>query len=159
MWKKSILKYLLPFGFCLAFSVSMPDTISAAAMPDQVTLSAEQYSRLQAIINQQEQTLNELDLKLQTLSSNSAMQQQTLITLQTELSSSRTQLQQTELSLKTASSSLQTAEETLKKQEKSLQTLQQQVNDLDQEAALARRQRNVWAVGAGLAVLAYFGQR
>ena len=106
-------------------------------------MSAEQYSRLQTIIKEHETTLAQLQNKLDKLSSNST-------TLQTQLAAANEQLRKTKNSLQTANSSLTQASNDLQRQHESLQTLTSQINEITKKQARLKRQRDTWAVAAGI---------
>ena len=128
------------------------DTTTAG--PQQtVTMRVEQYNRLKQIINQQELMLETLQLKLNLLSQHSSADKQTLLQLQDELTSCRAELTQTQQSLLTAKASLMSAEEILRKQEESLRTLTEQINSMTHKEMIMKRQRNTWAVIAGVAAV------
>lgn len=131
------------------------DTTTAGPMQT-VTMQQSQYNMLKEIINQQELTLETLQLKLNLLSQHSSADKQTLMQLQNELTSCRAELTQTQQSLLTAKSSLMSAESTLKKQEESLRTLTEKIAVEEHKAMVARRQRDTYAVLAGVAVLSVF---
>jgi chromosome segregation ATPase len=115
-----------------------------------VTMQRSQYNRLKEIINQQDMTLTQLQVKLSLLKQNSTTQSQTLIELQTQLDNCSAQLILTKSQLTTASDSLTKAEETLKKQEESLQILTKQIKQMEHHASVLQRQRDTYAGLAGL---------
>ncbi len=121
--------------------------------PQTVTMQALQYSRLKEIINQQSMLLETLQLKLTMLSQNSTADKQTLIRLQDDLTSCKAELTQTQQSLTSARASLTLADSTLKKQSEYLQTLTEQISFMTDEQKRLKRQRNTWAVLAGVAAL------
>ena len=98
-------------------------------------------------------TLETLQLKLTTLSQHSSADKQTLLQLQDELTNCKNELTQTQQSLTSARESLTLAESSLKKQSESLQTLTEKINSMNDEQKRLKRQRNTWAVIAGVAVL------
>lgn len=119
------------------------DTTTAG--PQQtVTMQREQYNQLKLIISGQEQSLNELQVKLDKLNSNST-------TLQAQLAQAKERLQKTSSSLTTAESSLQTARDDLMKQSESLRTLTEQINSMINEKKRIKRQRDMWAAVAVIA--------
>ncbi len=121
--------------------------------PQIITMQAAQYNRLKEIINQQSMMLETLQLKLTRLSQNSTADKQTLMRLQDDLMSCRVELTQTQQSLTSARESLTLAESSLKQQSESLQTLTERINLMTDEQKRMKRQRNTWAVIAGVAVL------
>ena len=130
---------------------------TTTAGPQQtITMQQSQYNRLKEIINQQELTLETLQLKLNLLSQHSSADKQTLMQLQNELTSCRAELTQTQQSLLTAKASLMSAENSLQRQEKSLQMLTEKIKAEEHKAMVARRQRDTYAVLAGVAVLSVF---
>lgn len=130
---------------------------TTTAGPQQtITMQQSQYNRLKEIINQQELTLETLQLKLNLLSQHSSVDKQTLMQLQNKLTSCRAELTQAQQSLLTAKASLMSAESTLKKQEESLRTLTEKIAVEEHKAMVARRQRDTYAVLAGVAVLSVF---
>ncbi|HJE83186.1 hypothetical protein [Megasphaera stantonii] len=127
---------------------------TTTAGPQQtITMQQSQYNRLKEIINQQELTLETLQLKLNLLSQHSSADKQTLMQLQNELTSCRAELTQTQQSLLTAKSSLMSAESTLKKQEESLRTLTEKIAVEAHKAMVARRQRDTYAMLAGVLLI------
>lgn len=127
---------------------------TTTAGPQQtITMQQSQYNRLKEIINQQELTLETLQLKLNLLSQHSSADKQTLMRLQNELTSCRAELTQTQQSLLTAKSSLMSAESTLKKQEESLRTLTEKIAVEEHKAMVARRQRDTYAMLAGVLLI------
>lgn len=118
--------------------------------PQTVMIQLSQYNRLQTIITQQEMTLTQLQDRLMLLKSSSTEQQQLLIDLQNQLQDCKTQLQETRLSLTSAKNSLTKADETLQRQDKSLQTLTTQIKSMEHKRAVIKRQRDTWAIAAGV---------
>ena len=128
------------------------DTTTAG--PQQtITMQASQYNRLKEIINQQSLILETLQLKLTTLSQHSTADKQTLMQLQDELTSCRAELTQTQQSLLTAKSSLRSAENSLQRQEESLQMLTEKIAVEEHKAMVARRQRDTYAMLAGVLLI------
>ena len=127
------------------------DTTTTA--PQTITMQQSQYSRLKEIINQQSMLLETLQLKLTMLSQNSMADKQTLIKLQDDLTSCKAELMQTKQSLTNARASLTLANSILKKQSESLLTLTEQISSMTDEQKRLKRQRNTWAVIAGVATL------
>lgn len=120
--------------------------------PQTVTMQALQYSRLKEIINQQSMLLETLQLKLTMLSQNSTADKQTLIQLADDLTRCRAELTQTQQFLTSAKASLTSAENSLKKQSESLQTLTEKITSMTNEQKRLKRQRNTWAVVAGVSM-------
>ena len=128
------------------------DTTTARPMQT-VTMQQSQYNRLKEIINQQELTLETLQLKLNLLSQHSSVDKQTLMQLQNKLTSCRAELTQTQQSLLTAKASLMSAENSLQRQEKSLQMLTEKIKAEEHKAMVARRQRDTYAMLAGVLLI------
>lgn len=128
------------------------DTTTAGPMQT-VIMQQSQYNVLKEIINQQELTLETLQLKLNLLSQHSSADKQTLIQLRDELTSCKTELTQTQQSLTSAKASLMSAENSLRMQGESLRTLTEKINSMNNEQKRLKRQRNTWAVIAGVAAL------
>ena len=127
---------------------------TTTAGPQQtITMQASQYNRLKEIINQQSLILETLQLKLTTLSQHSTADKQTLLQLQDELTSCRAELTQTQQSLLTAKSSLRSAENSLQRQEESLQMLTEKIAVEEHKAMVARRQRDTYAMLAGVLLI------
>ena len=127
---------------------------TTTAGPQQtITMQQSQYNKLKEIINQQELTLETLQLKLATLSQHSSADKQTLMQLQNELTSCRAELTQTQQSLLTAKASLMSAENSLQRQEKSLQMLTEKIKVEEHKAMVARRQRDTYAMLAGVLLI------
>ena len=127
---------------------------TTTAGPQQtITMQASQYNRLKEIINQQSLILETLQLKLTTLSQHSTADKQTLLQLQDELTSCRAELTQTQQSLLTAKSSLRSAENSLQRQEESLQMLTEKITVEEHKAMVARRQRDTYAMLAGVLLI------
>lgn len=153
--KRNLCAVLLLCLLLLPLAGWAADTTTAG--PQQtVTMRVEQYNRLKQIIDQQELALETLQLKLTTLSQHSTADKQTLLQLQDKLTSCRAELTQAQQSLLTAKASLMSAESTLKKQEESLRTLTEKIAVEEHKAMVARRQRDTYAVLAGVAVLSVF---
>jgi len=121
-----------------------------------ITMQQSQYNKLKEIINQQELTLETLQLKLTMLRQHSSADKQTLLQLQDELTSCKAELMQTQQSLLTAKASLMSAENSLQRQEESLQMLTEKIAVEEHKAMVARRQRDMYAALAGVAVLSLF---
>lgn len=142
------LLWLVPAaGYCADTTTAQP--------PQTIEMSLTQYSRLKAIISQQEVTLDTLQARLTVLQSSSTEQQQLLIKLQEQLQDCRSQLQETRLNLASARDSLTKADETLQRQSQSLQTLTRQIKAMEHKQAIIKRQRDTWAVIAGALLVGY----
>lgn len=76
-------------------------------------------------------------------------------TLQTQLTTANEQLTKTKNSLQTASASLTQANSELQKQKESLQTLTEQINNMTKKEARLKRQRDTWAVTAGILLVGW----
>lgn len=140
------------FAYCLLLPSAGWAADTTTTAPQTVTMQALQYSRLKEIINQQSMLLETLQLKLTMLRQTSTQDKQTLLQLQDELTSCKTEQTQTQQSLTSAKASLMSAELTLKKQEESLQTLKEKITSMTNEQKRLKRQRNTWAVVAGVAM-------
>lgn len=141
--KRKLCTVLLSCLLLLPLAGWAADTTTAG--PQQtVTMQREQYNQLKSIISGQEQSLNELQVKLDKLNSKST-------TLQAQLAQARKQLQKTSSSLTAAESSLQTANSDLQKQNESLQTLTAQINSIIDEKKRIKQQRDTWAAVAVIA--------
>lgn len=139
------------FAYCLLLPSAGWAADTTMTAPQTVTMQASQYNKLKEIINQQEMTLETLPLKLTTLRQHSSADKQALLQLQNELTSCRAELTRTQQSLTSAKASLTSAESSLKKQSESLKTLITQINLMTNEKKRLKRQRNTWAVIAGVA--------
>ena len=128
------------------------DTTTAGPMQT-VIMQQSQYNVLKEIINQQELTLETLQLKLNLLSQHSSADKQTLIQLRDELTSCKTELTQTQQSLTSAKASLMSAENSLQRQEESLRMLTEKIAVEEHKAMVARRQRDTYAMLAGVLLI------
>lgn len=149
--RRKLLLLCCLFVFALSSDGLAADTTMTATQT--ITMQASQYNRLKEIISQQEMTLETLQLKLTMLSQNSTADKQTLIRLSDDLTNCKTELMQTQQSLTSANASLTSAENSLQRQEESLQTLTEKINSMADEQKRLKRQRNTWAVLAGVAAL------
>lgn len=102
--------------------------------------------------HRQENRLEMLQTKLNTLKSNSTEASNELMKSQEELDRLRNELIKTQKSLTIASESLQKASETLQKQEASLQTLTEEIKRMEHKQMVMRRQRDVYALLFALSV-------
>ena len=150
--RKKIFLLCCLFAFVLSSAGLAADTTTSEP-PQTVTMRLEQYNRLKQITSQYEMTLETLQLKLTMLRQTSTQDKETLLQLQDDLTSCKAELTQTRQSLTSAKESLTSAEKTLKKQSESLQTLNEKINSMNDEQKRLKRQRNTWAVIAGVAAL------
>lgn len=150
--KRNLCAVLLSCLLLLPSAGWAADTTTARPMQT-VTMQQSQYNRLKEIINQQELTLETLQLKLNLLSQHSSVDKQTLMQLQNKLTSCRAELTQTQQSLLTAKASLMSAENSLQRQEKSLQMLTEKIKAEEHKAMVARRQRDTYAMLAGVLLI------
>lgn len=150
--KRNLCAVLLSCLLLLPSAGWAADTTTARPMQT-VTMQQSQYNRLKEIINQQEPTLETLQLKLNLLSQHSSVDKQTLMQLQNKLTSCRAELTQTQQSLLTAKASLMSAENSLQRQEKSLQMLTEKIKAEEHKAMVARRQRDTYAMLAGVLLI------
>lgn len=150
--KRNLCAVLLSCLLLLPSAGWAADTTTARPMQT-VTMQQSQYNRLKEIINQQELTLETLQLKLNLLSQHSSADKQTLMQLQNKLTSCRAELTQTQQSLLTAKASLMSAENSLQRQEKSLQMLTEKIKAEEHKAMVARRQRDTYAMLAGVLLI------
>ena len=150
--KRNLCAVLLSCLLLLPSAGWAADTTTARPMQT-VTMQQSQYNRLKEIINQQELTLETLQLKLNLLSQHSSVDKQTLMQLLNKLTSCRAELTQTQQSLLTAKASLMSAENSLQRQEKSLQMLTEKIKAEEHKAMVARRQRDTYAMLAGVLLI------
>lgn len=141
------LKKILSLLFvCCALSVPFAGqcaNTTTMKQNEKIVMSQTQYSQLKMIIREQENTLAQLQSRLDKLDNNST-------TLQTQLAIANEQLQKTKNSLQTANGSLNQASNELQRQKESLQTLTEQINKMTKKEARLKRQRDTWAVAAGV---------
>ncbi len=150
---KRICCLLVLFVF-LSLPVAGYTADTSIAAPEQtVTMQLSQYNRLKEIINRQDMTLETLQTKLTLLGQDSTADKQTLMQLQDDLMKCKAELTQTQELLTTTSSSLNKAEVTLQKQNESLMRLTNEIKAMEHKQAVLRRQRDMWAVVAGSALL------
>gem|GEM_PF-716073 len=116
--------------------------------PATITMSVVQYNQLKTTIRELESNLSTLQMKLNKLDGNST-------TLQTQLTAANEQLTKTKNSLQTASVSLTQANNELQRQKESLQTLTDQINNMTKKEARLKRQRDTWAVTAGILLVGW----
>lgn len=123
-------------GYCSATDVA----VAAPQQEVMVSVSLSRLTELQSLINRQEQQLNRLQELL-------GGQSSTL----TEQSSSISQLRQ---ELMTAKSSLSKSEQIISEQNKSLTSLSESIKQDKRRMQRIKRQRLLWQIVAGSAVLA-----
>lgn len=143
--KRPLLYLALSLSLCLPLAGFCADTTTAAPVKT-VQMSLEQYNQLKTIIREQERTLTQLQSRLDKLDSNSTA-------LQSQLTQAKEQLTITRQSLTTADSSLSQASETLNRQNQSLERLTEQINSMTKKEARLTRQRDTWAVAAGVLLI------
>lgn len=120
---------LLPAAGCSA------DTTTTSNEPT-VTMSLKQYETLKTSI----ETLKSNLIKRETLINE---QQQQIKTLKEQLTASQTQIASSQTSINQTS-------ELLTQQSRSLETLTQQINEQSHKYMVSKRQRDTWAVAAGM---------
>lgn len=122
------------------------------AATSNMTLSKTQYETLLQIIDKQDKTLTQLDLNLEVLQNTSTMQKKELIAANKDLEKSKRELQTTKEKLNKAKISLKKADETLRKNEEFLKKLSAEIKAERHKRKVAKRQRDVYAMIALLAV-------
>lgn len=122
------------------------------AATSNMTLSKTQYETLLQIIDKQDKTLAQLDLNLTALQSTSTMQKKELIAANNDLKKSKEELKITKEKLSRAKISLKKADETLRKNEEFLKKLSAEIKAERHKRKVAKRQRDVYAMIALLAV-------
>ena len=135
----------------LAASLFFVPYMSQAATSN-MTLSKTQYETLLQIIDKQDKTLAQLDLNLTALQSTSTMQKKELIAANNDLKKSKEELKITKEKLSRAKISLKKADETLRKNEEFLKKLSAEIKAERHKRKVAKRQRDVYAMIALLAV-------
>ena len=116
--------------------------ISQAATSNLI-LSKTQYEALQQMIKEQDRTLAQLDLNLETLQNTSKMQKKELIAANNDLEKSKMELKITKEKLNKAKISLKKADETLRKNEEFLKKLSAEIKAEQHKRKVAKRQRNM----------------
>lgn len=144
--KKSILMLFVFVWACLSLSPCM-----GAGTP-KVTLSAEQYQTLKQTIQTQDKTLDMLESSLSRQQSRQQERNKQLQRLNTQLDKSKAEMIKTQQTLQNASESLEQADNLLKRQAVSLQTLTELIKREEHKKAVIKRQRDMYAVLALLAV-------
>lgn len=151
MWRKSksfakITSLTLSASLLLSFSCLASGSYTLPAEPQTtIVMSMTQYNQLKTIISRQDNRLEMLQQKLTQLKNNSGEASKELTESQNELNRLKGELITTQKSLESAKISLTQAEEILKKQEASLQTLTEQIKKIEHQAAVLRRQRDIYA--------------
>lgn len=143
--KKSIL-VLFSLGLvCLSPSVF-------AQGGKQITLSAEQYQTLKQTIQEQDKTLDTLESNLNKQQNRQQERSRQLQQLSKQLDNSKREMTKTMRTLQSANESLAQADNLLKRQAVSLQTLTELIKAEQHKKAVIKRQRDMYAVLALLAV-------
>lgn len=143
--KKSILVLFSLALVCLSSSVF-------AQGGKQITLSAEQYQILKQTIQAQDKTLDMLESSLSRQQSRQQERSRQLQQLNTQLDKSKAEMIKTRQTLQSAGESLAQADNLLKRQAVSLQTLTELIKREEHKKAVIKRQRDMYAVLAILAV-------
>nr|DAS35666.1 MAG TPA: Peptidoglycan endopeptidase [Caudoviricetes sp.] len=143
--KKSILVLFSLALVCLSSSVF-------AQGGKQITLSAEQYQILKQTIQAQDKTLDMLESSLSRQQSRQQERSRQLQQLNTQLDKSKAEMIKTRQTLQSAGESLAQADNLLKRQAVSLQTLTEQIKREEHKKTVIKRQRDMYAVLAILAV-------
>lgn len=128
--------YILLLACCFALSFFAPAGSYASTTTQQISLSQEQWTKYKL-------TLETLVLKLEQLEKNSDRDKTELKQLKEQLTESQNAMEKTQHSLTIASDSLTTLEA-------NIQTLKTQIEKKQQENKRLKRQRDTWAVVAGL---------
>lgn len=143
--KKSILMLFALGLVCLSPSVF-------AQGGKQITLSAEQYQILRQTILEQDKTLDALESSLNKQQNRQQERNRQLQQLNTRLDESKAEMTKTKRTLQSANESLAQADSLLKRQAVSLQTLTELIKREEHKKAVIKRQRDMYAVLALLAV-------
>lgn len=122
------------------------------AATSNMMLSKTQYEALLQIIDKQDKTLTQLDLNLEALQNTSTTQKKELIAANNDLEKSKMELKITKEKLNKAKISLEKADETLRKNEEFLKKLSAEIKAERHKRKVAKRQRDVYAMIALLAV-------
>lgn len=118
----------------------------------QITLSAEQYQILKQTIQAQDKTLDTLENSLNKQQNRQQERSKQLQQLNKQLDESKAEMTKTQQTLQNASESLAQADNFLKRQAVSLQTLTELIKREQHKKAVIKRQRDMYAVLALLAV-------
>lgn len=143
--KKSILMLFALGLVCLSPSVF-------AQGEKTITLSAEQYQILRQTIQEQDKTLNMLENNLNRQQNRQQERSKQLQQLSKQLDNSKREMTKTMRTLQSANESLAQADNLLKRQAVSLQTLTELIKREEHKKAVIKRQRDMYAVLALLAV-------
>ena len=143
--KKSILVSFSLALVCLSSSVF-------AQGGKQITLSAEQYQILKQTIQAQDKTLNTLENNLNKQQNRQQERSKQLRQLSKQLDNSKREMTKTMQTLQSASESLAQADNLLKRQAVSLRILTEQIKREEHKKAVIKRQRDMYAVLALLAI-------
>lgn len=143
--KKSILILFASALVCLSPSVF-------AQGEKQITLSQEQYQILKQTILEQDKTLNMLESNLSKQQNQQQERSRQLQQLNKQLNKSKVEMTKTMRTLQSANESLAQADNLLKRQAVSLQTLTELIKREEHKKAVIKRQRDMYAVLALLAV-------
>ena len=141
-------KYII-IGIVLLWSllllVSLPAICSAEELPETITMSREQFSELQTIIDRQEFLLTEL-------SNMSAVQEMNSSELKKLIEEQRLSYQKIKSELTSAQESLLNSKKTIAEQNKSLQTLSEQIKKEQSKSELKQKQKLGWGFIGGALV-------
>lgn len=143
-----IIKKLSLFAFCLLLWLAAGTSSRAETM---YQMSASQLNELNSTIDNQENRLMTLQVRLDVLMKNSTEQNQALNEARTQLNEALTQVTETRQNLKNANESLANVKQTLAKQEESLNQLEVLVKKLEHENGVLRKQRNGWTIATAIA--------
>lgn len=143
--KKSILMLFVLVLACLSSSVFAQEQKT-------ITLSAEQYQILRQTILEQDKTLNTLESNLNKQQNRQQERSKQLQQLNKQLDESKAEMTKTKRILQSANESLAQADNLLKRQAESLRTLTEQIKREQHKKAVIKRQRDMYAVLALLAV-------
>lgn len=141
-------KYII-IGIVLLWSllllVSLPAICSAEELPETITMSREQFSELQTIIDRQEFLLTELSntLELQQMNSNE---------LKKLIEEQRLSYQKIRSELMLAQESLSNSKKTIVEQNKSLEILSEQIKKEQSRSELKQKQKALWGFIGGALV-------
>lgn len=135
-----IRKYLLSWSCCLLFLLVpaagfCAGTTTTWSGPN-VTMSVQQYETLKNSIA--------------TLKKNSTEREQLIKTQQTQIKTLKEQLTISQTQLQNSQASINQTQTRLTQQSESLATLSEQINKEAHKTATAKRQRDTWAVAAGV---------
>ena len=117
-----------------------------------ITLSAEQYQTLKQTIQEQDKTLDTLESNLNKQQNRQQERSKQLQQLSKQLDNSKREMTKTMRTLQSANESLAQADNLLKRQAGSLQTLTELIKREQHKKAVIKRQRDMYAVLALLAV-------